>query len=268
MEFVKFQCLGNDYIVVEEVNNIDYSKLAIQLCNRSIGIGALALIVISCDYSKYTYYDNNGIIINRIGSGLLEFLEYVKYKNVKLKNKVKFITGYFELEALPNNDVISIKVSEPIYKNQILGIGDNIASFGRLLTIENMHYTIYSLYLGEVYTIIFVDDFNNFICNNADLIANNKLFRKKTNVCFVKKIDSNTLKVKVYDYLNQYKEFSILSAAACAVVGKKLEIISNDVDVQYDYGYINVTIDKKERISINGKSNLVFTGKLGDELYD
>ena len=45
MEFVKFQCLGNDYIVVEEVNNIDYSKLAIQLCNRSIGIGALALIV-------------------------------------------------------------------------------------------------------------------------------------------------------------------------------------------------------------------------------
>ena len=40
------------------------------------------------------------------------------------------------------------------------------------------------------------------------------------------------------------------------------------MDVQYDYGYINVTIDKKERISINGKSNLVFTGKLGDELYD
>ena len=265
MEFYKFQCLGNDYIVVEEKNNIDYKSLAIQLCNRSIGIGALGLIVISNDYSKYTYYDDNGNIVNRICSGLLEFLEYVKYKNIKLKNKVKFITGYFELEALPNNEIISINVSKPIYKNQILCISDDIDSFGRLLKIEDKHYTIYSLYLGEIYTIIFVDDFNNFICNNGDLIANNKLFKKKTNVCFVKKIDENNLKVKVYDYLNQYKEFSILSAAACVVVGKKLEILSNDVDVHYEYGSINVTIDKKERISINGKSNLVFTGILGDE---
>ena len=268
MEFVKFQCLGNDYVVVEEVNNIDYSKLAIQLCNRSIGVGALALIVISSDYSKYTYYDNNGNIVNRIGSGLLEFLEYVKYKNIKLKNKVKFITGYFELEAIPNNELISINISKPIFKNQILGIGDDIDSFGRLLKIEDMHYTIYSLFLGEIYTIVFVDDLDGFISNNGHLISNNKLFRKKTNVCFVKKIDENNIKVKVYDYINQYNECSILSAAACVVVGKKLEILGNDVDVSYEYGTINVTIDRKERISINGKSNLVFTGKLGDEYHD
>lgn len=265
MEFVKFQCLGNDYVVVEEVNNVDFSKLAIQLCNRSIGVGALALIVISRDYSKYTYYDNNGNVINRIGSGLLEFLEYVKYKKVKLKNKVKFITGYFELEALPNNELISINVSKPMYKNQILGIGDDIDSFGRLIKIEDKHYTTYSLYLGEIYTVIFVDDFENFICNNAELISANKLFKRKTNVCFVRKIDSNTIKVKVYDYINEYNQFSILSAAASVAVGKKLEILSNDVDVLYEYGSINVTVDKKEKITINGKSNLVFTGILGDE---
>ena len=52
MEFYKFQCLGNDFLVVEEVNNYQYKDLAIKLCNRRTGIGALGLIVISKDYSK------------------------------------------------------------------------------------------------------------------------------------------------------------------------------------------------------------------------
>ena len=76
MEFYKFQCLGNDYVVVEEKENIDYKSMAPKLCNRAIGIGALGLIVISKDYSKFTYYNCNGEIVNRISKGLFEFFEY------------------------------------------------------------------------------------------------------------------------------------------------------------------------------------------------
>ena len=262
MEFYKFQCLGNDYVVVEEKENIDYKSMAPKLCNRAIGIGALGLIVISKDYSKFTYYNYNGEIVNRISKGLFEFFEYLKINDIKLKNKVKFMTSFFEIEAMPSDELTSIKVGKPNYKNQMLGINDDIDSFGRLLKIDDMHYTIYSLYLGEIYTIVFVDSFDNYISSNGNLISNNKLFKKKTNVCFVKKLDEYNIKVKVYDYINEYEEFSLMSAAACVAVGKKLEILSNNVDVHYEYGTINVTVDKKENISINGRSTLIYKGEL------
>ena len=266
MEFYKFQCLGNDYIVVKEVNNIDYKELAIKLCNRHTGVGALGLIVIKDDYSKYTCYDYNGNIVNRLTSGLCEYFEYIKLNGIKVKNKMKFISSYSEIEASLDNELVNIKLGKPIYKNQMLGINDSIDSFGRLLQVEDAHYTIYSLFLGEIYTIIFVDDLNDYICNNGNLICDNKLFKKKTNVCFVKKIDSSNIKVKVYDCINGYEQFSLLAGACASAVGKSLEILDNDINVHFENGSINVCIDRKENILINAKSNLVFIGKLGDGL--
>lgn len=266
MEFYKFQCLGNDYIVIEELNCVDYSKLSISLCDRKKGVGALGLIVITHDYSKYTYYNNQGIISNRIGIGLMEYFEYIKLKGIKLKKKLKFMSTFSEIEAYMEENLTTIDLGKPMYKNQILAISDGIDSFGRLLQIDDFHYTIYSVYLGEIYTIIFVDDLNNYICNNGDLVAYNKLFKKKTNVCFVKKINDQKIEVKVFDYLNKNNEFNVLALGACALVGKALKILDNNVNVYVDDEYVNVKIDRKENVTISGKSNLVYQGNIGDEI--
>ena len=266
MEFYKFQCLGNDYIVIEELNCVNYNKLSVSLCDRKKGIGALGLIVISKDYSKYTYYNDQGVICNRIGIGLMEYLEYIKLKGINLKKKIKFVASFGEIEASMDGKNNIIDMGKPLYKNQILAINDGIDSFGRLLKVEDFHYTIYSLYLGEIYTIVFVDDLNSYICNNGELIAYNKLFKKKTNVCFVKKIDEQNIEVKVFDYINKYNEFNVLALGACALVGKNLRILESNVNVYVDNECVNVKIDRKENVTISGKSTLVYTGNIGDEI--
>lgn len=38
--------LGNDFIVIEARENVDYSELAIKLCDRHFGIGADGLLVV------------------------------------------------------------------------------------------------------------------------------------------------------------------------------------------------------------------------------
>ena len=111
-----------------------------------------------------------------------------------------------------------------------------------------------------------IDFLNGFISKHGELIANNPLFKKKTNVCFVKKIDNSNIKVKVFDYKNCYENFSLLALAAAVAVGKGLQILDNNVNVHTEYGNINVTVDKKENVTINGKSNLVFIGNIGDDL--
>ena len=81
----------------------------------------------------------------------------------------------------------------------------------------------------------------------------------------VKKINDNHIMVKCYDYINGYKQFSVISAAAGALVGKELKILKNDVRVSYEYGSVLVNIDRKANVSICGKSELIFNGKIGDE---
>ncbi len=34
--------LGNDFIVIEALENVDYSELAVKLCDRHFGIGLMA----------------------------------------------------------------------------------------------------------------------------------------------------------------------------------------------------------------------------------
>lgn len=265
MEFYKLQCLGNDFIVVEEVNDVDYKALAIKLCNRNVGIGALGLIVIKMDFSKYTYYNDCGEIVSRPTLGLMEFFTYISLKEIKLKHKLDFLTSYSKISSTLSDGKVIIDLAKPSFNNQMLAISDSIDSFGRLLIINNIHYTIYSLFLHEIFTIIFVDDFDCYICQNPELIANDKLFRKKTNVCFVKKIDENNIKIKCYDYINGYKQFNIISAGASVLVGKELKILKSDCIVCFDYGSVNVSIDKKKNVTISGKSELVYIGKIGDE---
>ena len=171
-----------------------------------------------------------------------------------------------EIEASMDGKNNIIDMGKPLYKNQILAINDGIDSFGRLLKVEDFHYTIYSLYLGEIYTIVFVDDLNSYICNNGELIAYNKLFKKKTNVCFVKKIDEQNIEVKVFDHINKYNEFNVLALGACALVGKNLRILESNVNVYVDNECVNVKIDRKENVTISGKSTLVYTGNIGDEI--
>ena len=266
MEFYKFQCLGNDYIVTLELVSVDYSKLAVCLCDRRKGVGALGLIVISKDYLKYTYYNEQGVICNRVGIGLMEYLEFVKINDIKFNKKIKFNTSFGEVIAYNNEECSVLELGKPLYKNQILAINDNVDSFGRLLKIDDFHYTIYSLYLGEIYTIIFVDDLDGFISNHGDLIAYNKLFKRKTNVCFVKKINEKNIQVKVFDFINQYNEFNVTALGACALVGRKLKILDSNVNVFVGDESISVKVDKKENVTISGKSNLVYVGNIGDEI--
>lgn len=58
MKYYKYHEEGNDFLIGEERQNIDYTKEAIKLCNRKLGIGAKGLIV---------YFNNKIKVFNAKG---------------------------------------------------------------------------------------------------------------------------------------------------------------------------------------------------------
>ncbi len=45
MKFTKMQGAGNDFVVIDSKRNLDWSKLAIKMCDRHFGIGADGLLI-------------------------------------------------------------------------------------------------------------------------------------------------------------------------------------------------------------------------------
>ena len=81
----------------------------------------------------------------------------------------------------------------------MIGVDDELNCFGRTIRIRDRFVTIYSLFLSDIHTVIFVDDFFSPILEYAEEISNYSLFTKKTNVDFVLVEDKENIKVKTYE---------------------------------------------------------------------
>lgn len=70
MHFTKLQATGNDFILIEYQEDINYSSLAQELCHRHYGIGADGLLVLDIMNKKLDIYNPDGSIAKMCGNGL------------------------------------------------------------------------------------------------------------------------------------------------------------------------------------------------------
>src|SRR5690554_5847357 len=77
IKFSKYHGLGNDFIIINKLDGLDYSRLAKEICNRNTGIGADGLIVVIDDPLTMLYYNQDGSSGSMCGNGLRCFGKYV-----------------------------------------------------------------------------------------------------------------------------------------------------------------------------------------------
>ena len=164
------------------------------------------------------------------------------------------------------DDSYILNMGEANYNNSMLHISDPINSFGRVLRLNsNDSITTYSLYLGDVLTIVLVDDFNSKIIDNVDLIINNSIFKNKTNVHFVKIIDKGNIEIKSFDKFSNYLLSSASGAGASALALNKLKLTFKNINVKFELGSVSVEI-KKDKALVKGNSVKVFECEYKEEI--
>lgn len=70
MHFWKMEATGNDFIMVQEMEGMNYSKLAIDMCNRHYGCGGDGLLVFGNNPLSMTVYNADGTNAKMCGNGL------------------------------------------------------------------------------------------------------------------------------------------------------------------------------------------------------
>lgn len=270
MKFTKMHGNGNDFIVIEDLENKlkDESNLAKELCHRNFAIGADGLLIVrksNCADIKMTIINSDGSLANMCGNGIRCFAKYVFDNNIVAKNESISIetddgikTAYLKIDK---NEVkeVTINMGIPSYTPKEIPVLLNHEVLSEKLTIENKDYIINTILLGVPHTIIF-GDLKSFNVEEGKAIEKHELFPKGTNVNFCEVLDENKMKVKTWERGAGATLACGTGSCASVVVANKLGFVKNKVLVEIPGGTLFIELSEKG-VYMTGPAVTSFVGE-------
>lgn len=276
MKFTKMQAAGNDFILVnglkEQKDN--WNEFAKKVCDRHFGIGADGLMF--CSESKIAdirmhYYNSDGSRGEMCGNGIRCFSKFV-YDN-KIVDKKHFLVETdagiktIDLETDENGEAIYLTVDMEkvnFRADSITNITDSETILNRKVVVDGREIILSSVLMGVPHTVVFVDDYSNYDVNDLGRkIEMLDIFKNKTNVNFVKKIDEKTLEIKTWERGAGRTLGCGTGCCASASVAKKLGITNESkILMKAEGGDVQVEIKEDYSIIMAGKAERICTGEI------
>jgi len=115
MTYTKYSASGNDFIIFHTFVEQDFSQKAIELCNRTEGIGADGLVALipnnEADF-KWLFYNSDGSVASMCGNATRAVAHYA-YNNGLANSSMKFLTQAGLIESVVEEDVVQTQMTEP-----------------------------------------------------------------------------------------------------------------------------------------------------------
>lgn len=274
MKFTKMNGLGNDFIVLENLENnvYDYDILARKLCDRHFGIGADGLLIVEpsgiADI-KMRIINSDGSEAEMCGNGARCFAKYVYENGIVKKDKmsVETLSGIIMPELIFKDDVVEkvkVHMGSPIFRPDMIPVKTDKKSFiEEAIKIDGRSYIVTSLLVGVPHTIIFVNSIDeNMILNVGPLIEKLQIFPRGTNVDFVKVENDSNITVRTWERGAGLTLACGTGACSSAVASALTGRTKRNVYVHFKKGdlYIEWLLDNN--IYLTGIAEEVFTGEI------
>ncbi|CAD5114034.1 DgyrCDS3188 [Dimorphilus gyrociliatus] len=180
--------LGDDFIIVEfdnlEENQLDYSSLAVQVCDRKFGIGADGLIIANPPEMKLIQFQM------LVGEYLI-LTDNTKYRKLLINT----LSGVILWEILDDGQ-IRVDMGPPILQSsnvQAEVLRTNIK-------IKDKEFPINLISMGNPHCVIFTkEDTDSLAIEYGPKIECHSIFPLKTNVEFVNIISNNRSKISIWE---------------------------------------------------------------------
>jgi len=211
MKFQKMHGLGNDFILMDEIDPSQYNlpELAIKLCDRHQGIGADGIILIlpsKIADVKMRIINSDGSEANMCGNGIRCFAKYVFDNQINTANSFTIETGAgIMIPELIIEDgkvkLVKVNMGAPILeRSEIPMKGTQGQVINEILAIDGKDYFITSLLMGVPHTIVFVDHVDDTdIVTIGMKIEKHPYFIKGTNVNFVEVLNDHEIKIRTWE---------------------------------------------------------------------
>lgn len=281
INFSKMHGLGNDFIMINDLdeNLNNYSKLAKKLCDRHFGIGADGIILIQSSQKneadfKMRIFNSDGSEAEMCGNGIRCFAHYVHLNDLTDKKnlKIETLAGLIKPEIIDfgtQESTVKVNMGKPSYSLESLNIkqeliDDQIDKLWHYpIIIEGKEYLLNGASMGNPHVVIYVENLDNIDLKKlGPIIEENPLFKKGTNVEFVKIKNDNELDVKVWERGAGITLACGTGACATAAVSIDQDRVNNNIQINLPGGPLQISKNNNNEMIMTGPSTLVFKGEI------
>ncbi|MFX1259824.1 MAG: diaminopimelate epimerase [Promethearchaeota archaeon] len=278
LEFEKYHGLGNDYIIINDLQwKIPEKKkeqLAKKLCEFHISVGADGLIYI-CNSDKadikMRIFNNDGSEAEMCGNGIRCFSKYVYERNLVKKKEInieslnKIILAQLNVA---NGGVKSVKINmgAPILecdKIPVISINNERYCLNEPIEVLDKKFYFSAVSMGNPHAIIFIENQLNDkdLIRYGSAIEPHERFPNKINVEFVEVLSKTESILRVYERGVGVTNSCGTGTCAAVVAGVKLGKFEENMPiiVHNDGGDLIITYTD-ETVFMEGPVERVFKG--------
>lgn len=273
--FVKMHGLGNDFVIID-ATQCKFSlsaQLIRKLADRNFGIGCDQILLLTLPAPKCQDIDFRYCVFNADGSkayqcinGVRCLAKFVYDHGLSAKRNLVFATEVTKNQTyLEDDGSVTVVLAKPVFavkdvpivaKRQALRYNVPIANWGEI--------TIGAVSVGNPHAVVLVaSDIANYVGTIGPIISSSKFFPQGANVNFIDVINSQEIKLRVYERGSGETLACGSGACAAVVMGRKWGLLESTVLVNMTGGDLLVTWKgMNSNIKIKGEAKQVFTGEM------
>ena len=273
LKFSKMHGLGNDFIVIDAINQqVDLKSSQVEfLADRRRGIGCDQLLLVESSEQdhvdfRYRIFNADGSEVAQCGNGARCFARFVRDKQLTNKDTIAVETAsgviYPSLQADGN---VTVDMGIPrLNPTDIPFLSEQEAIRYSLPLPSGQAITMGVVSMGNPHAVMLVEDINAADVETlGPLIENHSQFPERVNVGFMEVVSQNEVKLRVYERGAGETEACGTGACAAVVVGIQQGVLAKDVTVRLPGGDLAIVwAGNNDSVWMTGPATQVFDGEI------
>lgn len=274
--FTKMHGLGNDFIVIDGVNqSINISPEQIKtLADRRFGIGFDQLLLVEPPSSAeadfdYRIFNVDGSEVEHCGNGARCFAAFVREKGLSTKNPVavKTLNRLLILETDQAGNV-TVDMGPPELRPERIPLSAPMQSttYQRQIELdqESINIEFSAISMGNPHAVIIVEDLaKTAVKDIGGAIGSHPDFPEGVNVGFMQIDSPEHIKLRVYERGTGETLACGTGACAAVVAGQRLGLLDTQVTVKLAGGSLNIEWSGDDSsVLMSGPATTVYEGNL------
>lgn len=271
LKFTKMHGLGNDFIVIDAVNQqISLSPEQLRrLADRHLGVGCDQILLIEkaegdADF-RYRIFNADGGEVEQCGNGARCFVRYVHDHGMTDKQQVRIetLSGVVipELEA---DGEVTVNMGVPKFDPvEIPFIAEQRAPTYSL-SLDDKQVEISSVSMGNPHAVQIVSDLDNApVLTEGPVIEKHSRFPQRVNAGYMQVIDPHHIRLRVYERGAGETLACGTGACAAAVAGIQRGLLESPVRVSFSTGDLFIRWEgENQPVWMTGPAVAVFDGEI------
>jgi len=265
IEFTKMHGLGNDFVIIDRRSkDIEINDNLIQkLSDRRTGAGCDQLITINNTDAKNVdisidIFNPSGDKAEACGNGTRCVAKILFDENDEKQN-LKILSDAGTLIAKKVGDDISVNMGKMTTLWKKIPLSEEMDPLNIPIQVEGFDKGV-AVNIGNPHVVFFGKSIEDINLNEVGpKIENHKFFPNKTNVEFIEIINSNKIKMKVWERGAGITLACGSGACAAVYAGWKKNLIEKNTEVQLEKGSLHINLVDEEAI-MTGPAEISYKG--------